>query len=122
MTSVTGVAGAPRRLSYPRRVPTDQRPSVSSSPLRVRIEHLSDPLLQRIGRLPRVVPVVAVLVLIVLGVILWHPIGAVCFGLCALLTAWLLYLAWPRLSSPERMMRGAALLVVLALTIVAAGG
>lgn len=109
-------------LTYPRRVPTDQRPSVRSSPVRARIEHLSDPLLQRIARLPRALPVVIVLALIVLGAILWHPWGAVCFGLCALLAAWLLYLTWPRLGPTERMMRIAALLIVVALTVVTAGG
>ncbi|TWP34042.1 DUF6703 family protein [Leekyejoonella antrihumi] len=101
-------------------MPVEERPSVQSSPLRVRAEHLSDPLIQRLARLPKATPVITVLVVMVIGVIFRHVVGAVCFGLCALLIAWLLYLAWPRLSPIERMMRAAMLLLLTAIAVVLA--
>lgn len=106
--------------TYPHRVSDASRPSVRSSPVRVRVEHLSDPLVQRIAALPTLVPAVAVLALLVVGAIFRHVVGAICFGVCGLLVAWLLYLAWPRLTSLERMMRGAVLLLLAAITVVCA--
>lgn len=97
------------------------RPSVSSSPVRVRIEHASDPLLQRIARAPRALPVLVVLALLVIGAAFRGVVGTVCFGLCAILVAWLLYLAWPRIQPIERMMRGSVLLLAVALAIVSTG-
>lgn len=97
------------------------RPSVSSSPLRVRVEHASDPLLQRIARAPRALPASVVLLLLVIGVVFRGSIGTVCFGFCALLVAWLLYLAWPRIERIERMMRISVLLLAVALAIVSFG-
>lgn len=91
------------------------------SPLRVRIEHASDPVLQRIGRAPRALPAAVVLVLLVVGAAFRGLVGSVCFGLCAVLVAWLLYLAWPRIEPIERMMRSAVLLLAVALAIVSAG-
>lgn len=97
------------------------RPSVSSSPLRVRVEHASDPMLQRIARAPRAVPALIVLALLVIGVAFRGVVGTVCFGLCAVLVAWLLYLAWPRIERIERMMRISVLLLAVALAIVSFG-
>lgn len=97
------------------------RPTVSASPLRVRVEHASDPLLQRIARAPRALPALVVLILLVIGAVFRGPVGTVCFGLCALVVAWLLYLAWPRIERTERMMRAAVLLLAVALTIVSWG-
>lgn len=127
MTSVTVAADGARADRapwgpYPRGVPVDERPSVRSSALRAKTEHLSDPLVQRLARLPKVAPLVAVIVLVVVGAVFRHVVGAVCFGVCAVLTGWLLYLAWPRLASVERMMRGATLLLLAAITVVCAAG
>ena len=97
------------------------RPSVRSSPFRVRVEHVSDPMLQRIARAPRAVPVLVVLALLVIGVAVRGVVGTVCFGVCALLVAWLLYLAWPRIQPIERMMRCSVLLLAVALAIVSTG-
>ncbi|WP_446665647.1 DUF6703 family protein [Flexivirga sp. B27] len=97
------------------------RPTVSSSPLRVRVEHASDPLLQRLARAPRGLPVLAVLVLLVIGAVFRGVVGTVCFGLCALVVAWLLYLAWPRIEPIERMMRSSVLLLAIALAVVSTG-
>ncbi|MBB2891093.1 DUF6703 family protein [Flexivirga oryzae] len=97
------------------------RPSVRTSPLRVRVEHASDPMLQRIARAPRAVPALVVLALLVIGVVFRGVVGTVCFGICALLVAWLLYLAWPRIQPIERMMRCSVLLLAVALAIVSTG-
>lgn len=97
------------------------RPSVSASPLRVRIEHASDPLLQRISAAPRALPTLTVLAFLVVGAAFRGYVGTACFGCCALLVAWLLYLAWPRIQPIERMMRGSVLLLAVALAIVSSG-
>ncbi|GAB3496601.1 DUF6703 family protein [Flexivirga lutea] len=97
------------------------RPTVSASPFRVRVEHASDPLLQRIARAPRALPALVVLLLLVIGAVFRGLVGTVCFGLCAVLVAWLLYLAWPRIQPIERMMRCSVLLLAVALAIVSAG-
>lgn len=97
------------------------RPSVRSSTLRVRVEHVSDPLLQRIASAPRALPAVVMLLLLVIGALFRGLVGTVCFGICALVVAWLLYLAWPRIQPIERMMRASALLLAVALAIVSAG-
>ncbi|MGN6414230.1 DUF6703 family protein [Flexivirga sp.] len=97
------------------------RPTVSASPFRVRVEHASDPLLQGIARAPRALPALVVLLLLVIGAVFRGLVGTVCFGLCAVLVAWLLYLAWPRIQPIERMMRCSVLLLAVALAIVSAG-
>lgn len=97
------------------------RPTVSASPLRVRVEHASDPLLQRLARAPRALPAAVVLALLVVGAIFRGLVGTVCFGLCAVVVAWLLYLAWPRIEPIERMMRASVLLLAVALAIVSSG-
>ncbi|RNI20465.1 hypothetical protein EFY87_14635 [Flexivirga caeni] len=87
----------------------------------MRVEHASDPLLRRIATAPRALPVLIVLLLLVVGAVFRGVVGTVCFGLCGLLVAWLLYLAWPRIAPIERMMRGAVLLLAVALAVVSAG-
>ncbi|GGB41211.1 hypothetical protein GCM10011492_35140 [Flexivirga endophytica] len=61
------------------------------------------------------------LLLLVVGAAFRGIVGTVCFGLCAVLVAWLLYLAWPRIEPIERMMRASVLLLTVALAIVSAG-
>ncbi len=107
-------------VTYPHRVSAGSNPSTRQSPLRVKIEHLSDPVLRHVARLPKVVPALVVLALLVLGALLRQVAGAICFAVCALLVGWLLYLSWPRLSPPERMMRGAVVLLLAAVTVVTA--
>ncbi|NNG40509.1 hypothetical protein HJ588_14665 [Flexivirga sp. ID2601S] len=98
------------------------RPQVHSSPLRVRVEHASGPAVQAIARAPRALPAGIALLLIVIGAIFRGPVGAVCFGICAAVVGWLLYLAWPRIEPIERMMRIAVLFLAVALTVVCAAG
>lgn len=78
-------------------------------------------MLQRIARAPRAVPAVVVLLLLVVGAVFRGVVGTACFGLCAVLVAWLLYLAWPRIEPIERMMRCSVLLLAVALAVVSTG-
>jgi mannose/fructose/N-acetylgalactosamine-specific phosphotransferase system component IIC len=86
------------------------------SSLRTSVEAASLPALTRLSRLPRLVPFLVVLGLMVAGVLIpgW---GFVLTVLVVLLLLWLLYLGWPRLSTPERMMRLAVLAIVLAVLV-----
>ena len=88
-------------------------------PLRSRVEHAAYPVLERLNRLPRFVPFVAALALLVVGVVVprW---GFVATALVALLVAALVYLTWPRLTQPEKLMRLAVLGIVAAVTVVQA--
>jgi hypothetical protein len=86
--------------------------------LRQRIDHASLPLMTRLSRLPRLLPSVILLALLVAGVLIGGPLGFVVMGLAALFVAWILYLSWPILSSSERIMRFAVLLLAVAMALV----
>ncbi len=70
----------------------------------------------RLSALPRVVPFLTVLVLLVAGIFIpgW---GWVLLGLVTAFLAWMLFISWPRLLAPERLMRLAVLALALAMTI-----
>ncbi len=89
-----------------------------SSRFRTSLETTSEPLLRRLGALPRAVPVLAVLALIAAGALL--PWGWVCTVLVLLFLAWLLVLGWPHLSAAERLLRIAVLVLLLAVAVVQA--
>ena len=88
-------------------------------PLRSRVEHAAYPVLDRLNRVPRLVPFLVALALLVVGVLVptW---GFVATALVALLVAVLIYLTWPRLTRPEKLMRLAVLGIVVAVTVVQA--
>ena len=86
--------------------------------LRQRIDHASLPLMTRLSRLPRLVPSVTLLALLVAGVLIGGPVGFVLMALAAVFVAWILYLSWPGLSSSERIMRFAVLLLAVAMAVV----
>ena len=90
-----------------------------SLPFRSRVEHAAYPVLDRLERLPRFLPFIAVLALIVVGIAVprW---GFLATALVALLVAFLIYYTWPRLTLPERLMRVAVLALVTAVTVVQA--
>jgi hypothetical protein len=90
-----------------------------SLPFRSRVEHAAYPVLDRLERLPRLVPFLLVLALLVVGIFVpgW---GFVATGLVALVVAFLIYYTWPRLTMPERLMRVAVLAIIVAVTIVQA--
>lgn len=86
------------------------------SPLRESFERTSAPILQTLAGLPRVVPFLLVLGLMVAGIIIegwgWILIAAV-----TLFLVWLLALGWPRLTAPERLMRVAVVAIAFAVTL-----
>jgi energy-coupling factor transporter transmembrane protein EcfT len=71
-----------------------------------------------LSRLPRLLPFVILLILLVAGVFISGPIGFVLMGLAALFVAWVLYLSWPRLNTTERVMRLAVLLLAVAMAVI----
>jgi fatty acid desaturase len=96
------------------------RPSASlsavSSPLRASVERASLPAVTRLSTLPRFVPFVVVLALVVGGIWIsgW---GWVLLAVVTLFLGWMLYLTWPHLSSPERLFRVAVLVMAVAMTV-----
>ena len=85
--------------------------------LRERIERASLPVMTAISRLPRAVPFLLLLALLVAGVLIDPPVGFVLMSVAALFVAWVLYLSWPRLTGTERIMRSAVLLLAAAMAI-----
>ncbi len=86
------------------------------STLRESFERVSLPALTRLSALPRFVPFLLVLGLIVAGVFVpgW---GWALILLAALVLLWILALAWPRLTVPERMMRVAVVAMLGAVIV-----
>ncbi|EAP99466.1 hypothetical protein JNB_04820 [Janibacter sp. HTCC2649] len=86
------------------------------SPLRESFERTSAPILQTLAGLPRVVPFLLVLGLMVAGIVIegW---GWILIAIVTLFLLWLLLLGWPRLTSPERLMRVAVVAIAAAVTI-----
>ena len=89
------------------------------STLRPSIERASLPLVTKLTGLPRAVPFLLLLALLVAGVMIAGPAGFILMSLGAVFVAWILYLSWPRLTSSERIMRSAVLLLatVMAITL-----
>lgn len=87
-----------------------------SSSFRTSVEKASLPLLTRLSRLPRIVPFLVVLALLVGGILIpgW---GWVLTALVALFLAWMLFLGWPRLTGVERLMRVAVILLAVAIAV-----
>ena len=86
--------------------------------LRPSIERASLPLITRLSQLPRAVPFLIMLALLVAGVMIAGPVGFLLMGLAATFVGWILYLSWPRLSGSERIMRLAVFLLAVALAVV----
>jgi Family of unknown function (DUF6703) len=86
------------------------------SSFRDSLERASVPLVTRLSRLPRIVPFLAVLALLVGGILIpgW---GWVLTALVALFLAWMLFLGWPRLSAVERLMRAAVIFLAVGIAV-----
>jgi len=86
------------------------------SSLRESFERASLPALTFLSRLPRAVPFLAILALTLAGVFVpgW---GWVLIAVVVLVLAWILLLAWPRLTMPERLMRTAVVALMAAVTV-----
>lgn len=89
--------------------------------LRSRIEHASYPLMERFNALPKVVVLLALLAVLAAGVFAPAPWSGVAFLVVSVFIGWLLYLTWPRLSLPERLMRFAVLTLTVAVGIINLG-
>jgi hypothetical protein len=63
------------------------------------------------------VPFLVVLGLLVAGLLVGGPVGAVLIALVVLVVGWLLYLGWPKLTTSERLGRTAVLLLAVALCL-----
>jgi len=72
----------------------------------------------KLSGLPRLVPFFVLLALLVAGVLVGGPVGFVLMALAAAFVGWVLYLSWPRLTSSERIMRLAVLLLAIVLAVV----
>jgi hypothetical protein len=90
-----------------------------SLPFRSRVEHAAYPLLDRLNRLPRLVPFLTALALLVIGILLprW---GFLATAVVAAIVGFLVYYTWPRLAPPERLLRLAVLALIAAVAIVQA--
>ena len=74
--------------------------------------------MERLNALPRAVSLVALLAVLAAGILAPRPFGGLAFLLVTVFVGWLLFLTWPRLTMPERMMRMAVLVLTLAVAIV----
>ena len=86
--------------------------------LRPSVERASLPLITKISSLPKALPFLLMLALLVAGVLIGGPAGFVLMGLAAVFVGWVLYLSWPRLTGSERIMRLAVLLLAVAMAVV----
>jgi hypothetical protein len=86
------------------------------SPLRESVADASLPAVNALNRLPRAVPFLAVLALMVAGIFVpgW---GWVFLLVVVLFLGWTLYLAWPALDPTARLGRVAVLLIAVAITL-----
>ena len=84
--------------------------------LRESIETASLPTVKAISGLPRFVPFLVVLALMIGGIVSkdW---GWILIGIVMVFLAWMLYLGWPRLTSSEKLMRSAILLLTAGVTL-----
>jgi hypothetical protein len=86
--------------------------------LRRNIERASLPVITRLGSVPRALPFLLLLALLIAGVVIQGTVGFVLMGLGAAFVAWILYLSWPRLTGSERMMRSAVLMLAVAMAVI----
>ena len=71
----------------------------------------------KLSRLPKLLPFAILLTLLVAGVLIHGPLGFVLMLLAIAFIAWVLYLSWPVLTSSERLMRSAVLLLALVMAV-----
>jgi hypothetical protein len=83
--------------------------------VRRRIDNASLPLMTKLSTLPRLVPFVLLLGLLIGGLLIGGLVGFVLMSLAAAFVAWVLYLSWPGLNGTERIMRLAVLLLAVAM-------
>jgi len=87
----------------------------SASSARRSVEQRSAVVLLYLRHLPRWAPMIVFAALLVAGLAVPGPVGAVALCLVAAFLAWLGYLSWPRLAGAGRLGRVAAVALLLAL-------
>jgi hypothetical protein len=97
--------------------PSDRPAASPATGLRAAVERASLGALTRLTHLPRPVPFLVVLGLLVGGIFVGGTVGAALLAVVVLVVAWLLYLGWPRLTTSERLGRTAVLLLAVALCL-----
>ena len=90
---------------------------MTSPSFRRKLELRLGPLVVLIARLPKIVPFALVLALVVAGLLIEGLVGALLLTLVAALLAVLLFLAWPALQPPARLVRLIVVVLVLARAI-----
>lgn len=91
--------------------------------VRSRIDHASLPLMTKLTELPRPVPFLILLGLLVGGLFSGTVLGLAALGFVLMAVAagfvgWVLYLSWPRLTGSERIMRLSVFLLAVAMAVV----
>ena len=84
-----------------------------ASPLRRSVETRSAKVLVFLAMLPKAVPFLMVVALIAGAVLLQGAAAAACLLVLAALAVWLLYLSWPALPPPSRLLRVAVVTVLV---------
>lgn len=103
------------------RRPASQRPlpqgeafaTPGASPIRSKLERRSATLLVFLHRLPRWVPFVLMLGLLVAALLLKGVLAAVFLVLLCVVLAWLAFVSWPMLRAADRVFRVATIVAVL---------
>ena len=85
---------------------------------RSRVEHASYPLVERLNRAPKPVAVGVLVAVLLVGVLAPRPWAGIALLAVALVLGWFLFLTWPRLTMPERLLRLAVLALAAAVAIV----
>jgi hypothetical protein len=86
---------------------------------RSKVEHASVPWVTRLNRMPRVAAFLGVLALMVAGIMV-PKVGFLFTLVVVAFLAWLVFLTWPRLAGPEKLMRLAVLALVAAVAVMQA--
>jgi len=89
-----------------------------ASPTRASLEQRSATTLLWLHQLPRWLPPLLVVALLVIGLALSGWAGAIALGCLALVLGWLALISWPRLSAQGRLLRLAAVAAVLVVAVV----
>ncbi len=84
-----------------------------ASGIRGKVESASTPLLTAMARMPALVPFLIMFAVLLTGAFLGGVIGAILLLIPIAFLGWLLYLTWPHLRQPERLLRLAVLLLVI---------
>lgn len=92
-------------------------PATEPSAFRRSVEQASLPALTALSKLPAWLPFLVLLLLLLGGGFLGGVVGWVLVTAAMLFILWLLYLSWPRMTTAERLMRVAVLLVFLVVAV-----